>query len=102
MITKEELEKKYVKYFIILMGKISSQENYVKVDIGKCCSTTYPVPICRFDWQTYEEMCVCGPVVLQRGRTGQVAIGIKTTKQCSALEKRIQSGVKDLQAASNK
>lgn len=49
-----------------------------------------------------KEMCVCGPVVVQRGRIGQVAIGIKTTKQCSALEKRIQSGVKDLQAASNK
>lgn len=59
MITKKELEKKYVKYFIILMGKISSQENYVKVDIGKCCSTTYLVPIFRFDCQTYEgNVCV--------------------------------------------
>ena len=33
---------------------------------------------------------------------GQVAVGIKTTKQRSELEKSIKSGVKDLQAVSNK
>lgn len=86
---KRGIRKKIVKYFIILMGKISSQENDVKVYIGKYCSPTYLVPICRFDWQTYEgSVCVCGPVAVQRGRTGQVAIGIKTSKQCSALEKK--------------
>lgn len=40
--------------------------------------------------------------MVQKDRTGQVAVGIKTAKQCSKLEKRIKSGVKDLQAASNK
>ena len=40
--------------------------------------------------------------IVKRGRTGQVAFGIETAKQCSELEKRIKSGVKDLQAASNK
>lgn len=34
--------------------------------------------------------------IVQRGGTGQVAVGIKTAKQCSELEKRIKSGVKDL------
>lgn len=36
------------------MGKISSQKNYIKVYIGKWCSPTYLVPVCRFDWQMYE------------------------------------------------
>lgn len=41
------------------MGKISRQENYIKVYIGKCCSPMYLVPIFRFDWQTYEgSVCV--------------------------------------------
>lgn len=39
---------------------------------------------------------------VQRDRTSQVAVEIKTAKQCSELENRIKSGVKDLQPASNK
>lgn len=40
--------------------------------------------------------------MVKKGRTSQVAVRIKTAKQCSELGKRIKSVVKDLQAVANK